>query len=186
MSTENRIASILKIDFFQQSWHLFSKSFMKTGNTAPYSSLFVGPCFGNVSKCINLFAITWVSTASRVLVSAQVNTTPNISHCWPGGLTGKSCCHDGEAAGLHVDHRLDMLDTECWPERNLGCQCPFHHVEMDLEQVIHWSLFSHLKIRKQTMTSSDMLESFLQWKHPPLCFLLHGTTLKFSHQAYFY
>ena len=58
---------------FLQSWNPFSNSFIKTESTAAYSSLFRGLCLANIPKCIQLFAITAVSTAQRYPSCALVS-----------------------------------------------------------------------------------------------------------------
>jgi len=62
MFTENGVTQINWWLFFQ-SWNLFSNFFIKMESTAVYYSLFRAPYSASVSKCIQLFAITWVSTA---------------------------------------------------------------------------------------------------------------------------
>lgn len=54
MLAENRVANIpKKDDFFQQSWNLFSNSFIKMESKAVCLSLFTGLCSANVLICIH-------------------------------------------------------------------------------------------------------------------------------------
>lgn len=64
MSTKNGVTSVPKnYLFFLQSWNLFLNSLIKTANSIQPCFLFTGLCLADVSKGIQLFAITWVSTA---------------------------------------------------------------------------------------------------------------------------
>jgi len=80
--TENGVANIPKnLWLFWQSWNIFSNSLSKHKLKLHIFFLFTGLCLASVSKCIQLFAITSVSTAlgpPRVPVSAQ---TVTIAYC---------------------------------------------------------------------------------------------------------
>ena len=51
------------IFFFLQSWNRISDSFITIESMAAYLLLFTVLCLARVSKCISIFAITWVSSA---------------------------------------------------------------------------------------------------------------------------
>jgi len=83
--------------FFWQSQSLFSNSFIKMESMAAYFSPFTGLSLCSVSKCIQLFVLTWVSTA--------------LPHCpgfsWASVSTTRSLAGVGYV-GSHVGHGLDM------------------------------------------------------------------------------
>lgn len=104
-----------KTIFFQQSWNLISNSVLRMESMAVYFLLFKGLFLASVSKCIQLFAITWVSTTlcpPCALVLAQMVL---ISH-WcvivvsdgciarPGCSVGQSYCHNN----------TELCRAVCW------------------------------------------------------------------------
>ena len=98
MSTENGVTYMTKkkkkkkkkkkSDFFQQSWDLFSNSFIKTESMAAPFSLFTGLCLASVSKHIQLFTITWVSTALSLCpcYSPDSVSCTMMFACWTTGV----------------------------------------------------------------------------------------------------
>ena len=98
-------------------------------STAAYFSEFTELSLASVSKCIQLFAITWVSTAPHpphTLVSAQsvlmVHICLIVAEQWvctqeqSRSLSGKSYCHDGTEQGVAHRQATCCLQT--------GCDCP--------------------------------------------------------------
>ena len=115
MLNENRVANIQKkiekktsilkpvLKFLYQNWkhgcfHIF---------------LFTGLCLGNVSKCIKLFAITWVGTVLcplGALISAQAVSIAHwqIGCCWAIGACPRMsrATQQGKAAAMMAYGRL--------------------------------------------------------------------------------
>lgn len=128
MSTEIEVSTIQKnwFFFFQQSWNIFSDSFLTIESRTVCFLLFRALCLATVSQCINLFAITWASSVlcpPHALVSAQMGLTVHQClvftdqwvHSWVFGK--QSCCLYSVGQGVATlwavpGPGLDMPDTE--------------------------------------------------------------------------
>jgi len=85
--------------------------FIRMESTAAYFSLLTGLCINNTSKSINLFAITWISTApfpACALVLAQKGWIVN----WCS--VGAECHAWGRAAAMMACGRGRLQCELCW------------------------------------------------------------------------
>lgn len=92
ISTGNCVANInwwfflfFFILFFCQCWNLLSNSFLKPERTTAFSSLFRALFISNVSKYIQLFAITWVGTGQHCPLHALVSVITALIAHWQFG-----------------------------------------------------------------------------------------------------
>jgi len=117
------------IFFFLQSWNLFSNSFIKRESMTAYSLLFIGMCLASVSKYIQLFAITWVSTAQHC---------PVFSRCWVMSVCLQPLCGD---TAFVVQGRLCC--KLCWAACSLwaGRACFILYIHAVLEYLFaYWTM----------------------------------------------
>ena len=138
--------------FVLQSWNLFSNFITKIESTAAYSPLFRVPCSTSVSKCIQLFAITWISTAQHSPPHdlASVDTAL-IVHQWFGFCWVMSTCQGplhgavggciASLAGPHAACGLDTLDlnyflnTSMYGDSTTSLGSLFQHLTTLLEEM---------------------------------------------------
>ena len=81
--------------FIFQSWILFSKSFIKSENTAVYSLLFRALCL----------AITWAGAAQNYPLHALISVNTALIALWSFGC----CCRMGVCLWPLLLHREDLL-----------------------------------------------------------------------------
>ena len=97
---------------------IISNFFIKMKSMAAYFLLFTVQCLSRVSKCVILFAITWVSTALHISCSPAAAHTPLMAH-WLSGCCWAKAVLRGQGrvalwgclmsfARTHAGHGLDM------------------------------------------------------------------------------
>lgn len=106
------------------------KSLDQTESTAACFSLFVGLRLAEVSKCIQLLAFTWVSTALyplRVSISTQAVLTAHHSQ-WP--KIGEFMPRPGQDTAMMARGRVWLqVGYGCPTGRSVRYHCGCHHIK---------------------------------------------------------
>lgn len=127
--------------FFQHSRNLFSNSFTRMQSMAVYLSLFTGLSLASASKCLQLFAITSVSTALHPPHGLVSDQTVPIAH-WYVVVVSDACvprARQGLLGGPELPpwwHRTGSNRRVGWARPHVTCRpqfgcgwfCPLHEI----------------------------------------------------------
>lgn len=144
---------------FLPSWNLFSNSFIKMESMTAYSLLIRALCLASVSKCIQLLAITWGSTAQRWPPYALISVDSALTaHWWFGcswavdvclGCSAGKSCHlysvgrgadcmqpTGHKLSVPVMYHLEVRILIAQPVNGGGGISSFKYVQINITRSI--------------------------------------------------
>lgn len=168
MPTENGVSNVSWYIFLQPS-NLFSNFFFKTESKAAYFSLITGLSLASVTKCTQLFAITWAGNTlcpPCALFAGQIALIAHwcfaVAEWWVcsqgqvgmlGGEQRQQPGHSSSCVGPHADRGL-------W----VGHACPNWKVYQF--PVSHWSCFLWITLNSSSFQCIEL--SLRMWKNQAL------------------